>query len=56
MEITVNNWFSFLLLVTAVLVVFINRIRVEEAVSVDHVGAEYVAYKKVTNGLIPFIY
>ena len=55
MGITVNDWFSFLLLVTAVVVVFINRIRVKEAVSIDHVGAEYVAEKKVTNGLIPFI-
>jgi protein-S-isoprenylcysteine O-methyltransferase Ste14 len=56
MGITFNNWLSLLLLVTAVLVVFINRIRVEETVLIEHFGAEYVAYKKVTNGLIPFIY
>ena len=56
MGITFNNWLSLWLLVTAVLVVFINRIRVEEAVLIDHFGAEYLAYKKATRGLIPFIY
>lgn len=56
MGITFNNWLSFLVLVGAVLVVFINRIRVEEKVLIDHFGADYIAYKEVTNGLIPFIY
>lgn len=56
MGLTFNNWLSLLLLVTAVVVVFINRIRVEEAVLIDHFGAEYVAYKNATWGLIPFIY
>ena len=56
MGITFNNWVSLLLLVGAVLVVFINRIRVEETVLIDHFGADYIAYRKVTPGLIPFIY
>ena len=56
MGITFNNWLSLLLLVGAVVVVFINRIRVEETVLINHFGAEYIAYKRVTSGLIPFIY
>lgn len=56
MGITFNNWLSLLLLTASVLVVFINRIRVEETVLIDHFGAEYIAYKKVTSGLIPFVY
>ena len=56
MGITFNNWLSLVLLVGAVLVVFINRIRVEETVLIEHFGAEYIAYKNVTPGLIPFIY
>lgn len=56
MGITFNNWLSLVLLVGSVLVVFINRIRVEETVLIEHFGAEYIAYKKTTSGLIPFIY
>jgi|SRR5919199_1063133 protein-S-isoprenylcysteine O-methyltransferase Ste14 len=56
MGISFNNWLSLGLLTGSVLVVFINRIRVEEAVLIEHFGAEYIAYKKVTSGLIPFIY
>lgn len=56
MGITFNNWLSLLVLVAAVLASFINRIRVEERVLIQHFGAEYLAYKKSTSGLIPLVW
>lgn len=56
MGVTFNNWISLLLIVIPILIVFINRIKIEEKVLVEHFGSEYIEYKKVTNGLIPFIY
>jgi len=53
---TFNNWLSLLLIIFAILIVFINRIKIEEKVLIQHFGAEYTDYKKITNGLIPFIY
>ena len=51
-----NNWISLLLVVFAILVVFIIRIRIEEKVLISHFGSEYIEYKKITKRLIPFIY
>jgi protein-S-isoprenylcysteine O-methyltransferase Ste14 len=56
MGLTFNNCLSLLLIVVAILIVFINRIKIEEKVLVEHFGLEYIEYRKVTNGLIPFIY
>jgi protein-S-isoprenylcysteine O-methyltransferase Ste14 len=53
---TFNNWLSLLLLVVAILIVFINRIKIEEKLLIQYFGSEYTEYKKHTNGLIPFIY
>ena len=53
---TFNNWLSLLLIVVAILIVFINRIKIEERLLIQHFGSEYIEYKKTTNGLIPFIY
>ena len=56
MGLTFNNWLSLLLIVAAISIVFMNRIKIEEKVLIEHFGSEYLEYKKVTNGLIPFIY
>ena len=53
---TFNNWLSLLLLVVAILIAFINRIKIEEKLLIQHFGSEYTEYKKHTSGLIPFIY
>lgn len=53
---TFNNWLSLVLLVTAVLIVLIKRINIEENVLMEHFGEEYSTYKKTTKRLIPFIY
>jgi protein-S-isoprenylcysteine O-methyltransferase Ste14 len=56
MGLTFNNWLSFLLLVVAILIAFLYRIKIEERVLIQHFGSEYIEYKKATNALIPFIY
>ncbi len=54
--ISLNNWLSLLLIVAAVLVVFMNRIKIEEKVLIEQFGDEYLQYKKRTKRLIPFVY
>lgn len=54
--ISLNNWFSLLLTTIAISTVFIIRIRIEEKLLIEQFGPEYIDYKKVTSGLIPFIY
>ncbi len=53
---SLNNWISLILVSAAIIVAFINRIKVEEKVLVEHFGEEYIAYQKTTKRLIPFIY
>ena len=53
---TLNNWLSLSLVTLAALISFIYRIKVEEKVLITYFGAEYIAYKKTTKGIIPFIY
>ena len=53
---TFNNWLSLLVLVVPILIAFINRIKIEEKLLIQHFGPEYTEYKKTTRGLIPFIY
>ena len=54
--ISLNNWISLLLISSAILFVFIIRIKVEEKVLIEEFGTEYIEYKRTTNGIIPFIY
>lgn len=54
--ISLNNWISLLLICSAILFVFILRIKVEEKVLIQEFGTEYIEYKKTTKGIIPFIY
>lgn len=56
MGLTLNSWISFTILSTAVIVVFINRIKVEERVLTQHFGSRYTEYKKHTFGFLPFFY
>ena len=53
---TMNNWISLLLVSSAIITAFIFRIKVEERVLIDQFGSTYIDYKKVTRGLIPFVY
>ncbi len=54
--ISLNNWLSLLLITAAVTAVFIYRINIEEQVLTEQFGDEYIAYKKRTKRLIPFVY
>lgn len=54
--IAINSWISLALITTAILIVFIIRIKVEEKVLIEQFGAEYFEYKQSTKSIIPFIY
>ena len=54
--VSLNNWPALLLVTTAVLAAFSYRIWVEEAVLTQQFGAGYLAYKRATKRLIPFVY
>lgn len=54
--ISLNNWLSLALITVSMVTVFIIRIRIEEKVLSAQFGSEYTEYKKITRGLIPFIY
>ena len=53
---SLNNWYSLLILVFAVVVVFLMRIRIEEKALIAQFGDEYLQYKKEAWGLLPFIH
>ena len=53
---TMNNWISLLLISLSIIIAFIFRINIEEKVLIEQFGSEYLEYKKVTRGLIPFIF
>ena len=51
-----NNWLSLLLILTAILIVFIRRMNIEEQVLTTQFGEEYLSYKRRTKRIIPFVY
>jgi protein-S-isoprenylcysteine O-methyltransferase Ste14 len=51
-----NNWISLIVIIIPVLISFLNRIRIEEKLLIEQVGAEYVIYTKSTKRLIPMVY
>ena len=53
--ISINSWIGLTLIIVAVLTVFIYRIKIEEKILIEQFGAEYLEYKKMTKGIIPFI-
>lgn len=55
-SISLNNWISLFIVIIMILIVFTNRIKIEERALVEFFGQEYVEYIKSTKALIPFIY
>ncbi|MBD1393200.1 methyltransferase family protein [Mucilaginibacter glaciei] len=53
---SLNNWYSLLIVVVAVLAVFLMRIRIEEKALTGQFGDAYLQYKKEAWGLIPFVH
>jgi protein-S-isoprenylcysteine O-methyltransferase Ste14 len=51
-----NSWAAVLIGFVPVLIVFLYRIKIEEALLVSNFGQEYLDYKKGTWRLIPFVY
>lgn len=54
--ITLNNWFSLLIIFIPICIVFIVRINTEEKALIDQFGDRYKNYINNTKRLIPFIY
>jgi protein-S-isoprenylcysteine O-methyltransferase Ste14 len=54
--ITYNKWLSCAITIVPIVAVFIMRINIEERVLVEHFGDEYLAYRKETKRLVPFVY
>lgn len=54
--ISLNNWISLFVITASVTAAFMIRIRIEEETLINHFGEEYVAFRKKTKKLIPFIY
>ena len=55
-SLSLSNWLSILSMVIPVSVGFLYRIHVEEKFMFEQMGAEYAAYQKRTDKLIPGIY
>jgi protein-S-isoprenylcysteine O-methyltransferase Ste14 len=53
---SLNNWYSLLIVVFAVVIVFLMRIRIEEKALTAQFGDEYLQYKKEAWGLLPFMH
>ena len=55
-SLSLNNWFSLIIIFIPVLISFLYRIKIEESLLVDQFGKEYKDYIKKTGKLIPLIY
>ncbi|MFP3832564.1 methyltransferase family protein [Chryseobacterium sp. SIMBA_028] len=51
-----NNWLSLLFAFVPPFLAFAYRIKIEEQALLEQFGEEYIAYRKTTKKLIPFIY
>ncbi|MCJ7934001.1 MAG: isoprenylcysteine carboxylmethyltransferase family protein [Chryseobacterium sp.] len=51
-----NNWLSLVFAFVPPFLAFTYRIKIEEQALVEQFGDEYIAYRKKTKKLIPFIY
>jgi len=56
LALTMGNGLSILVLVIPITMAFLRRIRVEEAALREKFGADYDAYRRETNALIPGVY
>ena len=54
--ISLNNWFSVIIIFVPVFASFMYRIKIEEQMLLDELGVVYKQYRKRTKRLIPFIY
>lgn len=53
---SLNNWYALALAFIPVLIAFLYRVRIEEALLTEQFGDTYLAYKKRTRRFIPWIY
>lgn len=53
---SLNNWYSLLIIVATIVAVFTMRIRIEERALTTQFGEQYLQYKKQAWGLVPFIH
>jgi protein-S-isoprenylcysteine O-methyltransferase Ste14 len=56
MALTLNNWLSMVLLLSAVFFAFAKRVQIEEEALLQHFGQAYLDYQKTTFRMIPFVY
>ncbi len=54
--ISLNNWLSFITVMSMVSAAFIYRIKIEEKLLIAQFGDEYLTYKKESYFLIPWLY
>lgn len=54
--IALNNWISLIVITIPIVIAFMNRIKIEEALLTEQFGLEYKEYMKRTYRLIPLIY
>lgn len=54
--IALNNWISWIISFVPVLLTFMYRMKIEEALLTENFGEDYINYKKKTWRLIPFVY
>jgi len=54
--VSLSNWISVILMLVAVLLGYIYRIKVEEQFMIKQMGKTYTDYQKRTKRLIPFIF
>jgi protein-S-isoprenylcysteine O-methyltransferase Ste14 len=50
-----SSWYGFLFMLLLI-PCFLYRIRIEEEMLVERLGAEYQAYMKVSKKMIPYLY
>jgi protein-S-isoprenylcysteine O-methyltransferase Ste14 len=53
---SMNNWISLFIIFLPVFGSFLYRIRLEETMLLNHLGAEYEAYMRSTKRLVPLLY
>ena len=51
-----SNWVAVILMMTPILIGYINRIKVEERFMAEQIGQKYIVYQKRTKKLIPMIW
>ena len=55
-SISLSNWISVILMLTSILIGYVNRINVEEKFMLTQLGSSYLSYQKRTKKLFPKLY